>query len=394
MKFAVTGAAALLLGTTQLMAGGIERAPQSLNVLFEPGNYAELSFGHVSPTVTGRDVPTGAPVANVAKSYGFVGVSYKHQFTPEWSAAFIVDQPFGADLSYPGNPAASMLGGTNVTVTDTHFTGVLRYKVTDAFGVHGGIRGGRASADVTLSGLAYGPLNGYRVTLDQDTRFGWLAGVSWERPDIAARVALTYNSPITRKFGTTEYLTASMIGVHAMMGNSFDAVTTGTTKVRTPRSINLDFQTGVAEDTLVFGSVRWVKWSEFLVEPRGYSTFPDQDQNTGAVVGTLGSLTDLQDSTTYTLGVGRKFTDNWSGAVSYSWEKRGNDLVSPLAPTNGKKGITLAAIYNQDNFTVTTGINYTKLGNARPETGTPDTARAEMTGNDLWGIGIRVGYRF
>ena len=47
MKFAITSMAALLAGTAPLLAGGIERAPQSLNILFEQGNYAELSFGEI-----------------------------------------------------------------------------------------------------------------------------------------------------------------------------------------------------------------------------------------------------------------------------------------------------------------------------------------------------------
>ena len=69
-------------------------------------------------------------------------------------------------------------------------------------------------------------------------------------------------------------------------------------------------------------------------------------------------------------------------------------LVSPLAPTNGKKGITLAAIYTRDNMKISTGINYTKLGDADPETGTPDTARANMRDSDVFGIGVRVGFTF
>ena len=47
-----------------------------------------------------------------------------------------------------------------------------------------------------------------------------------------------------------------------------------------------------------------------------------------------------------------------------------------------------------DRIRITTGVSYTGLGNARPETGTPDTARAEIDGSHAWGVGIRVGYSF
>ncbi|MBL3673958.1 hypothetical protein JL111_10705 [Paracoccus sp. KCTC 42845] len=105
-------------------------------------------------------------------------------------------------------------------------------------------------------------------------------------------------------------------------------------------------------------------------------------------------LVDLDDTTTFTIGVGRTFTKTWSGVASFTYEKSGNDLVSPLAPANGRKGVSLAAIYTQDRIRITTGINYTKLGDSRPETGTPDTARAEIEGSHAWGVGIRVGYSF
>ena len=94
------------------------------------------------------------------------------------------------------------------------------------------------------------------------------------------------------------------------------------------------------------------------------------------------------------IGVGRKFTDNWSGALSFTYEKAGDKLVSPLSPTTGRKGISLAAIYTQDKWKITTGVSYFKLGDATPETGTPDVARASMTDADALGVGIKVGYSF
>ena len=51
MNKILSGSAMLLMTTAPVLAGGIERAPQSLAVLFEQGNYAELSFGGVDPTV-------------------------------------------------------------------------------------------------------------------------------------------------------------------------------------------------------------------------------------------------------------------------------------------------------------------------------------------------------
>ncbi|AUH34917.1 OmpP1/FadL family transporter [Paracoccus tegillarcae] len=372
MKFAFTGAAALLMGTTSVMAGGIERAPQSLNVLFEEGNYAELSFGAVDPTIEGTDV-LGAATGDVAQGYGFVGLAYKHQFNANLSAALIIEQPFGADIRYApfdGTNGSPVLGGTRAIVDSTTYTALMRYKWENNFSVHGGIRGSRASADVTLDGLAYGGppptgISGYGVSFDDSWGVGYVAGIAWEKPEIAARVSLTYNSDIEHDFDTTYSLVPGV---------------TANTTVSTPASWTLEGQTGVAADTLVFGSIRWVDWSEFKVMPPGVGPLPSVD------------LVGLEDTTTFNLGVGRKFTENWSGSASFTYEKAGDDLVSPLAPTNGRKGITLAGIYTQDNLKITTGVNYTKLGDAQPQTA--DTARASMTDSEAWGVGVRVGYSF
>ena len=396
MKQTITGIAALLLGTSPLFAAGIERAPQSLGVLFEEGNYAELSFGGVDPTVQGHDnsALTGYPfkTGDVAQGYGFVGLAYKHQFSPNLSAAFIMEQPFGADILYPTqpgpapNPAAEgsvLFGGTRATVDSTTFTALARYKFENNFSIHGGIRGSKASGVVALNGPAYSVFSGYKAELDDSWGAGYVIGAAYEIPDIAARVSLTYNSSIEHDFDTRE------------TGNAIDPDGPGpapsmpllngesSTKVKTPQSITLEGQTGIAADTLLFGSIRWVKWSEFKVDPANFTKL-----NGGE------GLVDLEDETTYTIGVGRKFTENWSGSVSFNYENGGDDLVSPLAPTNGRKGITVAAIYTQDNIKITTGINYTKLGDAKPETGTPDVARAEMDDNDAWGVGVRIGYSF
>ena len=153
--------------------------------------------------------------------------------------------------------------------------------------------------------------------------------------------------------------------------------------VSTPQSVNLDFQTGVAANTLIFGQIRWVDWSEFTLSPEFFA---------GATGGQ--SLIDLPDTTTYTLGVGRKFSDAWSGALSFTYEDESNPLVSPLSPVNGSMGVTVAGIYTQGNMKITTGINYTQFGDAQPETGTPDEARAEFTDNSAFGLGVKVGFSF
>lgn len=85
MKTPSIGTAVWLLCGTTLHAGGVERSNQFLDPLFEPGHYLELSYGHVSPCITGTDLPLGPypggkRTGDIASSYHNVGVAYKYQF--------------------------------------------------------------------------------------------------------------------------------------------------------------------------------------------------------------------------------------------------------------------------------------------------------------------------
>lgn len=379
MRKLITGLGALLASAAPVLAGGIERAPQSLAPLFESGNYAELSFGGVNPTVKGKDVAPaviGGPYAtgDVAQGYGFFGLAYKHQFTDNLSGAIIVEQPFGADIRY-STTESPVLGGTRVEVNSTTYTALLRYKFDNNFSVHGGIRGSHADGSLRLQGAGYSTVSGYNLGIDGAWGIGWVAGIAYEVPEIAARVSLTYNSPIEHDFDMTE------------SGGPLPVTFKDNYEIRTPRSWTLEGQTGIAADTLLFGSIRWVKWSEFKVDN---FLFP-----IASPAGEI-PLVEVEDSTTYTIGVGRKFTDNWSGSVSFLYEPSKGDMVSPLAPVNGRKGVTLAAIYTMDNIKITTGINYTKLGDAKLGVGPSDAKRevANMDNSEVWGIGVRIGYSF
>ncbi|MGQ0566673.1 MAG: OmpP1/FadL family transporter [Gemmobacter sp.] len=366
MKHLATAAGLVALSAGAASAGGIDRSGQGIGILFEKGRVVELSFGSVSPSVSGNDVAAfgGGPSGQVADNYVQFSLSYKQDLNDKLSLALIMDQPFGADILY--GPGSVALGGTRAYAETIATTALLRYKFTENFSVHGGIRAQRASGEIDLRGLAYGLLNGYSVQLDNDIGFGYSVGVAYERPEIALRVALTYNSKVKHEFDTVQNIIP---------------ISPTVTEVETPQSVNLDFQSGIAKDTLIFGQIRWVDWSAFKIDPPG---FPSD------------GLVDLDDTTTYTIGVGRRFNENWSGSISFTHEPAtGDDLVSPLAPTNGRNGVTLAAVYTKDNMKITTGINYTEVGDAMPETGTnPDVARADFRDNTSVGIGVRVAFTF
>lgn len=368
-------AAAVLasVGASAVHAGGIDRSGQPIGIIFEDGRTIQLSFGNVSPSVDGNDVAAfgGSATGKVANSYFSPFFGYKADINDRVSYAIILDNSFGADVSYPLGQSVA-LGGTIAKANAYALTGILRYKFDDNISVHAGLRSQRADGNITLSGLAYGGVNGYNVALASDFGFGWLVGAAYEVPEIALRVAVTYNSKISHDFDTTETLGGP-------------PAPTGTTNVDLPQSVNIDFQTGIAANTLLFGSIRWADWSEFKLRPPVFSSLP----------GLSDGLIDLEDTTTYELGLGRRFNEKWAGSFAVSYEDGSDPLVSPLAPTNGFVGVTLAGVYTiNPQSELTLGVNYTRLGDAQPETGTPDVARADFTDNDAWGVGVRYSYTF
>lgn len=364
--------AALSVGVAQ--AGGIDRSGLDISVLFEKGNVAELRYSHSAPSLSGKDVAMfgGGSSGNIATDYSQVALSYKADISEKLSYAIILDQPFGVDLTY--GPGSVALGGTRVYADTAALTGVVRYKFDENWSAHGGVRINQASGEIGLKGLAYGPFSGYKVQLSDDIGYGYLVGVAYEKPEIALRVALTYNSKIRHSFDTVETMSGAVVG-------------TSPTDVSLPQSINLDFQTGVSENTLIFGGIRWAEWSEFFIDPFVVTTMAN-----GGTFVKGGGLIQLEDVTTYTVGVGHQFTENWGGAASVNYEGKGSPLTSPLNPTNGRLGMTLAAVYTQPNMKITTGVNYTKFGDSMPRT--IGVGRSDFTGNDIVSVGVKVGFGF
>ena len=416
MKNIAAASAALALLSTTTLAGGLDRSGQDITWIFDDSGTLTASAGRVTPSVTGTD-----DLGNnydVAAGYNRTSLSYTHNLTDKLTLGVQFDQPYGADILYNNSPLTSTLGGTSAKL-DTDYINILaRYRISDRFSVHGGVRGSRIKARVTLNGTAYrdaisaramipglvtatglssdvilgvlagdpgaiaaaGPAvatisstfastssafeasGGYALDMEQDTAYGYTLGVAYEIPEIALRAALTYFSEVEHTSNTTENLLTLSDFVSDVTFHS-------------PQAVNLNFQTGIAQDTLLTANIRWANWGDVDLAPTG-----------------LGSdLINLDDSITYSLGIGRRFNENFSGSISVNYEAKGDDnLVSPLGPTDGLLGVTIGGRYKKDNMTVTGGINYSWIGDARPEVG--GRAVANFKDNSSVGFGIRVSF--
>ncbi|MEL7090326.1 MAG: outer membrane protein transport protein [Pseudomonadota bacterium] len=409
-------AAVAATAATSASAAGLDRSFQSISPIFNDSGTLSFSHSRVMPSVTGSD-STGASY-DVGESYSNTTLAYTHGVSDKFTLGFIVDQPFGADTFYNGDPTATNLAGTAAELSSEAFTLLGKYQLNERVSLIGGIKGQRVKADVKLNGLSYaraistsavariagvdsttlgaallgdptaiaalGGLatvtalgsqvtaqvgqfqadGGYSFQMDAETEYGWVVGAAYEIPDIALRLAVTYHSEIDYSANTTETLLGN-VGVP------------GTVNYVTPESLNIEFQTGIAADTLLLASYRW-------------SAFEDVD----VVPFALGSdLVNLDNAQRFTLGVGRRFSDEWSGTAILSYEPKGDDdLVSPLGPTNGLFGISIGGRYVKDNLEVVGGINYSWLGDAEAEVG--GQSQASFTGNSSVAVGFNVKFTF
>lgn len=372
MKNHLLTASAFLLGATAASAGGIERSNQSVAVLFETGRYLEFSYANVSPDTSGVGglVTPGAQSGDMTPSYNQFGFAYKADINEQLSYALIYDQPYGADVNYPTG-TGYFAGGSTASFDSNALTAILRYKLPNQFSVYGGLRYQVISAEafVPFATAVPGTTAPYEATADSDGGFGYLLGASYEMPDIALRVSLTYQSSIKHELDTVE---------NSFRGTNFPS----STDIETPESLTLDFQSGIAKNTLLFGSVRWVDWSSFEIAPQEY-------------VGFVGSplVFFADDRFTWTLGVGRKLNEQWSVAGALSYEKTTGSPTGNLGPTDGLTSLALSAIYTQDNVKITSGIRFINIGDANTRVGAA-VPGGVFRDNKGVAVGFKIGYSF
>lgn len=365
MKQFLAAGSIVLIAAGTAGAGGIERTTQSIGIIFEGGNYAELSFGSVSPSVTGIGAGTvpspaqptpGVSSGDMAVDYTQLSMGIKAALAPNIDLALIIDNPFGADVDYP--MTGYYASGSVAELNTTALTGIVRYKLPSNISLIGGLRYQTLAANASIPFIP----GGYSVTGKSDSGVGYLVGIAYEKPEIALRVALTYSSKVKHRLATSEVGFADTV-----------------TQVETPQSVNLEFQSGVAKDTLIFGSVRWVDWSAFEIDPANYPSANPLVYYDG-------------DTTTYTLGVGRRFSENWSGAISVGYEAALGGFSTNLGPTDGKTSITIGATYTQDKVKISGGVSYVDIGDTQTTLGAGPAG--QFARNHAVGFGVKMGYTF
>ena len=269
---------------------------------------------------------------------------------------------------------SQVTGATNVSMSSQNFTGLLGVKLGEKknIQIYGGPTIQRLEGDVHLRGNAYKTASGYDANITRDTAYGWMAGIAYLKPEIALKAALTYRSEIDHDVNMTENLPA--LGAAGVGTNEIT--------ITTPKSVNLDFQTGLNPTTLLTAKARWVPWSDFAIKPKIY----------GSASG-LNLVSYDDDAWTAEVGLGKKLSPQLaiSGAVGYD-SGAGNPITS-LGPVEGNWNVGLGAKYNlTPEWAISGGVKYLMFGDAKAKL--PDgSIVGDFQDNDGWVYGLRLSYQ-
>lgn len=291
--------------------------------------------------------------------------------------------------------------GTNVEVRSENITAILgaKFGQNKGFQVYGGPVAQRLQADVKLRGLAYGPASGYTAHVSPNQDYGWLAGVSYSKPEIALIAALTYRSEIDHNAKISENY--PLVGIAAVGGLPAGASPadiaaaagaanrSGKFEITTPKSVNLDFQTGINPTTLATAKVRWVPWSDFAIVPPLYNDFSKGAYGPDGLA--LVGYDD--DQWQVELGMAKRLSPALALSGTVGWDSGAGDPVTSLGPIDGYYSVGLGAKYNvTENWAVSAGGKYLWFGDAKGQLPTKKLV-GDFESNDGYILGVKLSYQ-
>ena len=359
--------AAAVLGSPAL-SGGWEANRLDSSMMYKDGSYAEVGTSSIDYDINGTT--QASKTHKMAKDQTRTTLSFKTQYdnfdiglTSYMSGAIQLQGQSAHAAGCPATPAAcSVVPTTDVTVDSLAL--LARYRINDNMSVLGGLN------RYNLSNAKVQTASGYYVVSGDE--LAPVAGAAYENKEIALRVELMLQ-------------VETDVALTAQSSLSPALATTAVTgaKMAVPQTLTLNVQSGIAEDTLLFGSIHKADWKTAQI------TVPANAGN-GPVPST-GS--DFANTTAYSIGIGRKLSDSLSVLGSYSMEAgSGSTGTSPFTLTDGNPSLGVGVRYNRDNITISGGYNYTKVGDVKVTHSSGLTA--DYKDNKVTGIGLKIGFSF
>ena len=371
---------------TGLLADGYERSNLDTSFLYESGSYAEFGMGRVTPSVPAKTLAGVRFQDNVAPSFVVRSAAVKASIADNFDFGFwYTTSGNGVLIDWGSNFPAE---GSTITA-DLNFptlVGIAKYRVSENFSLLGGLKqvsiDGGSSVTLPISAANIARADYSLSTASATTS---VFGIAYEQPEIALRVELTAEGDTDLSVPATFNQTAS----------SEEGVTannqTGTIEAGVGDAVTLKFETGIAANTLLFGSVRHSKWKNDQSFVPFVAFVPGGG---GATVTTSGQVSDFGDSSSYTLGLGRRVNENISVSGSIYRSAGGNcDEDSALAPTCGNTAVSIGSKLNVfDNANLSLGLTWSQRGDATIVSGGNELAQ---TGSStVTSIGAKLSFNF
>lgn len=326
---------------TAAFAGGLDRGGYDIDLLFDKGRYVfESGVTYVMPDrklKNAKDInPADGNLNNrsrstdAAENYAIPYAAFKIGITDDIDCMADYSQPFGGHLNEGVNWAGAN-NETEVKVRTNNYSATCSYKFDAGPGqlrlIGGGFYqevSGYKSRLVYATPAPISAIYNGMGSLDIDGHgWGWRAGIAYEIPEYAFRTSLVYNSRVKYdnlkgSVDLTEVPPPVVPGFGGKLTSVFGSADA-------PDSLEWKVQTGIAPDWLAFGSVKWTNWSIL----QSIALCPSSTRSISCRANGTTELTSLdllyKDGWTITGGVGHKFNDKWSGAVSLTWDRGTSD---------------------------------------------------------------------
>ena len=369
-KFTIAG---LLLGSPAF-SGGWEASRLDTSMMYNDGGYAEVATTSISYSVSATSgAAVGANTHAMAKDQTRTSFGFKTQFG-NFDVGLSSYNSGAIQLDGQATAAGvSLVPSADVTARSLALLG--KYRINENMSAFGGLNQYKVQTS-TVTTLAAT----YQVSGDA---IAPVVGAAYENKEIALRVEGIIQ-PKTDMTLTAE--SAALAFIQA--GGSATAVSGSTLVI--PQTITLNVQSGIAEDTLLFGSIHKADWDDAQI------SIPVNATTSAPPIGSS-----FSSKTAYSVGLGRKISDDLSLIASYSTEDGGGSTsTDPFTLTDGYQTLGVGARYTRDNMTFTAGYAYTKVGDVLVSydvsaiNAALGTLTADYKDNDISAIGLKIGFSF
>ena len=263
----------MLVGVVE--AGGFDNTGRPFGIIFDGENRqreVRWAMAHIAPDLSMQLRQSSATSGNEIALSGIVPQYENREWALRWNTsestrcALRAEQPFRADVYYPDDalsyrttggqtavaPVASRYNSESLSIACRLDISMNEWKWSIFAGPKHQKVSGYFSTD--LSENEAGDADNLEVWLNGGSEWGALAGFALERPDIAFRWHIIYHNEIDYTL-TGRSLTPTGIPNTPRIAASANSAT------RTPQSVHLGLQSGIAADWLAYAEFKWSEWS-------------------------------------------------------------------------------------------------------------------------------------